>query len=89
MSAWWRDKGDVGREREVEQHEGVAKQVPSVQVGPLPLCACARGKRRGRAMARGSGREERACVCRDPCSCVRRTLRPNTAEEEGEGGEGE
>lgn len=57
-----RDEGDVGRGREVEQYQGVTKQVlRGVEFGHLPLCVC-EGSGRGRAMARGSGREEHKCV---------------------------
>lgn len=80
-----RDEGDVGREREVEQYQGVTKQVlRGVEFGCLPLCACVRGVGEGGRWREAAG-ERSTSVCRDLCSCVQ-TLWPNTAEEEGEGG---
>lgn len=81
----FRDEGDVGREREVEQYQGVTKQVlRGVEFGRLPLCACVRGAGEGGQWREAAGQSSTS-VCRDLCSCVQ-TLWPNTAEEEGEGG---
>lgn len=77
----FRDEGDVGREGEVEQYQGVTKQVlRGVEFGRLPLSACVRGGR-----WREAAGERSTSVCRDLCSCVQ-TLWLNSAEEEGEGG---